>query len=154
MIELVKGLWVGNSEDANTFAEYKLGALLNVAQDLSGRYGWPKVEYAHVGLIDGPGNEVVAYCAAALALITMRRRHDSVLVYDHDGGRALIVAMVALQLTEGKQRTSPTAWSHWPTWGQRLGTIAGDVRAALPRPHKAHIEAFARIPFGVLEALL
>lgn len=154
MIQLSDNLWVGDSDDSYLKDAMLDGvdAVLNVAHDLQGKCSWPKVEYAQVGLIDGPGNEISGYCAAVMSLVALLRRHDVVMVYDHDGGRALVVALMYLNLTFGKYRREPVEWSHWMTWEERLATLTWIE--GLPTPHTAHIEAFNRLPYGVLEALL
>ena len=135
MIQLTEALWIGNSGDSynHRFADCGASGVLNVAQDLRGRCSWPDVEYMQVGLIDGPGNEVVGYCAAIMALVALSRRHEAVAVYDHDGGRALAVAMMYLNLTEGQRRDNPVSWwSRWLTWEERLGKIAERRQGAAP----------------------
>jgi hypothetical protein len=160
VIQLTDNLWIGGSDSAYARAliARNIGAVLCVAQDLRGCVGWPEVEFAQVGLVDGPGNEVADYCAAILALVALVRRYDAVLVVDHDGGRALAVSLIYLNLTLGQYRAHPLAWSHWMTWDERLTATRGQMPmhypGILPEVHPAHREAFARIPFGVLEALL
>lgn len=162
MTKLTDNLWIGDSDDEQALdkAPFEITAILNVAQDLQPTCGWDDgVESMQVGLIDGPGNEVVAYCAAVLALVALSRRHDRVLVYDHDGGRALAVALMYLNLVEGKYRADPLSWSHWLTWEERSVKVLttwyeSDQSSSLPIPHPAHAEVFARMPFGVMEAIL
>lgn len=157
MIQLTDSLWIGDSDDGYVFASSEVvGGVLNVAEDLRGECGWPDVEYAQVGLVDGPGNEITSYCAAILTLAALLRRHQVVVVYDHDGGRALAVCMMYLNLVGGKYRPHTTAWSHWLTWKERLAHVMTDVRAneVLPQVHTAHKEVFTKIPYGVLEVLL
>jgi hypothetical protein len=148
MIQLAAGLWIGNSGDSQNFRAVWPTAVLNVAQDLAGAIGWPDVEYAQVGLIDGPGNEVGDYCSAILALRMLTRRHDVVLVYDHAGERALVVGMMYLNVVEGQFRSHTAAWGYWPTWQERLALVRRILQ--LPEPHAAHAEAFNLIPWGVL----
>lgn len=159
MIRLTDDLWIGNSLDGEhaDLRAAKIGAILNVANDLlTLRYRWDGAEYMKVGIIDGPGNEVIGYCSAILALVTLLRRHDAVMVYDHEGSRAMAVCMMYLNLTEGQYRPDPLQWSHWLTWEERLTRVNEDRRPPkiLPEPHAAHREAFAKIPYGLLEALL
>lgn len=155
MIKLSDKVWIGNSLDGAgyDFEFDKIKAILNVAQDLQGLVGWPDgFEYAQVGLIDGPGNEMTAYCAAILCLKTLLQRHDSVLVYDHDGGRAMVVALMYLNLTGGQLRPDPMAWSHWPTWSERV-VLSCPRCAGLPMVHSAHVTAFNKMPWGLIEVL-
>lgn len=155
MIKLTPDLWIGNSADGGSFAAERVAGVLNVAQDLRGRYGWPAMEYKQVGLIDGPGNEPVGYCSAVLALVALTRRCSPVAVYDHDGGRALVVCAMYLNLMLGKHRPDPLSWSHWLTWEERLREIENGIPGVeLPEPHPAHVEAFGRLPYGILEALI
>ena len=155
MIKLSDNLWVGGSDDSLSVADLDVAvAVLNVACDLDRDWRIPSgVTYTQVGLVDGPGNELSDYCAAVLCLKGMLRRNDHVLVYDHDGGRALVVALIYLQLDCGQVRRTPMAWSHWPTWAERFTMSVPPFQDDLPDVHDAHVEAFGKIPWGVLEAL-
>lgn len=117
------GIWIGDC-DAVKEAE-DCGALLNVAQDLRPQRGWPDTESMHVGLIDGPGNEVAAYCAAIYAIDALIHRHN-VLIYCHSGGRALAVALMYL-CAASKQS--------WDTW---LQLLTERVEGTLPRVLPIH----------------
>lgn len=151
------GLWVGNSEDG-MFADLAINditGVLNVAVDLQDSGGPARdIECMKVGLVDGPGNEVVTYCAAILAVSSLFRRHEAVLVYDHDGGRATAVSMMYLNLVRGKHRPDPVGWSWWMSWDERLAAIDAEVLTRLPKPHEAHVRAFGKVPFGILETIL
>lgn len=159
MIQLTDELWIGTSKDEregdpNTLS---IGAVLNVAQDLEcSRYWWrEKVEYAQVGLIDGPGNTLAVYCATVLCLRGLVDRWDRVMVCCHDGGRSLAVCMMYLNLTAGQYRPDPLAWSRWLTWDERMEVLRRALpNTELPTPHEAHQAAFGRIPYGILEVLL
>lgn len=164
MIQVADRLWIGYSSDVEHGNLTGITALLNVAWDLKYHKFDPEhkeqervvqaCEYAQVGLVDGPGNLLSSYCSAVLTLRMLLDRHDGVLVYDHDGGRALVVTMMYLNLIEGKYRPDSLSWSHWLTWDERLVWIEERIKLKLSQRHKAHIEAFNKIPYGVLEALL
>lgn len=166
MIRLTDELWIGVSNDAylekreqivkacNNLKSVGVTAILNVAHDLRCSLGWPDFECAQVGIVDGPGNEISGYCAAILALVSLRRKHDKVIIYDHDGGRSLAIALMYLNLVSGKQQPVSMFLGRWLTWGERLLTVDDSVRSLLPKVHPAHIEAFTKIPYGLLEALL
>lgn len=131
MIKLTDNLWVGNSSSttvANT-PLLNIGAVLNVACDLRGEYGWPDIEYAQVGLIDGPGNPPCAYAAAALTLAMLLDRHN-VLVYCHTGSRAVAVALMYLNMV------SNHGWDEWYT------LLCERAGIDLPIPHPAHKTVF------------
>jgi hypothetical protein len=151
VIRITDSIWVGTSRDDYDLDTEESGitAALNVAQDLRGMNGWPDVEYMQVGLIDGPGNEISDYCAAVLCLKVLIRRHDGIMVFDHNGCRALVVVLMYLNLIGGQRRPEPTGWSHWPTWEER----AAEVNTKIPRPHAAHIEMFNKMPWGLIEVI-
>lgn len=159
MIRIDEKVWIGNSDDgclkldSSGGTHDKISAVLNVAQDLKGRVYWPTVEYAQVGLIDGPGNEVVAYSAAIATLVTLTRRHDGVLVYDHSGGRALAVVIMYLSLIEGKV-AERIDFLRRRSWDELMVVVGARSNKKLPRPHPAHREAFYKIPFSALEIIL
>lgn len=157
MIRLGEGIWIGNSLDGD-YADLEtqsIGGVLNLACDLDAiRITWQGAEYAKVGLIDGPGNDVAAYSAAILTLVYLTRRHEQVLIFDHDGKRALVVYMMYLNLTKGKYRPDVSGWSRWKTWDERLSDIPQYIVRILSEPNEAHKEMFDKIPYGVLEALL
>lgn len=138
MIRLTDNLWIGDSVSPKNIGAVEIGAVLNVAQDLQGEVGWPDVEYAQVGLVDGPGNLPAAYHAAVLALATLRQRYNKVLVYDHDGGRALAVVVIYLN------QIARHGWNGW------MEVIRKLVDIDLPVPHPAHRAAFDRINWRML----
>lgn len=123
------GIWIGDST-AETKAH--VSAILNVAQDLAPTRGWAKVEVMHVGLIDGPGNEIAAYCSAVLALHALLKKHN-VLVCCHSGGRALAVVLMHLCLTSGR------SWENW------LIALQERIDGALPEVNSAHRDAFDKV---------
>jgi hypothetical protein len=156
--EVVDGLWVGDSRGvSNDVADL---AVLNVANDLppyaAGAYidgTWS--EYAHVGLVDGPGNTLAAYCAAVLTLAKLRGQHDHVFVCCHSGSRSMVVTTMYLTLTGGRRRPDVNSWSHWPSWTEQFYEVVKKCGGAeLPNIHDAHIVAYRNIPWGLLEVLL
>lgn len=157
MIQLSTGLWVGTHDDERSpnVEAVKIKAVLNVAQDMAGNRHWPDMEYTQVGLVDGPGNLVCAYISALLCTVNLIERHGRILIYDHDGTRAIVVGMCYLNLTQGQHRNSPTSWGYWPTFDQRWDIILKRKDVVVGgKPDKAHIEAFDRIPWGLLTALI
>lgn len=168
ILNLAEGLWIADSgvmdpcspinagkgrTVADTLRSMRIDGLLNTAKDLQSHVGWlDRIDHMQIGLVDGPGNPPAAYNAAILALTTLCERCDNVMVYCHDGGRALAVALMYLSLKGGQRRPSVTGWSHWLTWDEIVCEVGKDKK--LPKVHAAHIEAYAKIPFGLLEALL
>jgi len=166
MIRLTLGpdLWVGDSHSLKLAQSVNVNAIFNVAHDLS-QFGCDSstrplmmklasrgVKYIHMGLINGPGNEVIDYCAVVLFLKGMMQRYKSVLVYDHDGGLALVVGAMYTNLVEGQQRLTPSTWSHWLTWDECVADYSA-LSCKLPKVHEVHIEIFNRMPWGVLAVL-
>ena len=123
------GLWIGNSESE---MQAPGGAVLNVAQDLPSYRGWPSTEAMHVGLIDGPGNEISAYCAAVLALDALLHRHN-VLVHCHTGGRSLAVVLLYLCATSDRS---------WVSW---LGALEERVDSELPPVNRIHQDVIPEV---------
>ena len=157
MIGLAPGLWIGDSADEEhaDLDWYRVTGVLLVAHDLDSTRGWEYgLEVMHVGLIDGPGNEPVVYSAAVLALVALMSRHKQVVVIDHHGSRALVVAMMWLNLTGGKYRPDPLSWSHWMTWDEKIAEVGPSLLDHIPAPHAAHIQVFNKLPYGLLEAFL
>jgi hypothetical protein len=144
MIRLTDNLWIGDSADEERadLAAAKIGVVLNVAQDLHGTRGWLYgIEYAQVGLIDGPGNPLAAYHAAVLALAVLLKR-GRVLLCCHTGGRALAVAIMYLHLTSGR------GWDSW------LASLRERVDSDLPELHEAHRAAFDRMNWQLLTSAM
>lgn len=140
MIRIAENLWVGNSIDGE-LAEVR--AVLNVARDLRIKRGWPSIEYAQVGLVDGPGNSLSSYVAAVLTLVAMMKTGKDVLVHCHEGkSRSVAVALMYLCLVGGQD------------WDTRLAGIREHVDVDVPDPHPAHREAFDKIQWGILETFL
>lgn len=155
MIKLTDKLWIGDSTDGERVnsAYVRFDSVLNVAQDLQKsvsrrRHG---IEYAQVGLIDGPGNLPAAYCAAVMTLFMLLER-GSCLVYCHSGGRSLAVAVMYLVLRRGKTSNHSTFLNHWLPWDQMIEELRGRV-GNLPDVHSAHKEACDKLPFSLLEIL-
>ena len=144
MIQLGERLWIGDSDDERhaDLDEVGVGAVLNVAQDLHGVRGWMNgVEYAQVGLIDGPGNPPSAYYAAVAALGTLVRRWRT-LVVCHTGSRALAVALMYLNVHPRRG------------WDDLLALVRERVDGELPVPHEAHRAAFDKLNWRVLVSAL
>lgn len=155
MIKFTDKLVIGESADVEhgDLGKHGITAVLNVASDL------PKhkkcgdgMEYAQVGLVDGPGNEVGDYCAAVLALSSLVRRHSRVLVYDHDGARSLVVGMMYLRLVEGKVKVR-SDYLRRRTWEEMGGWVLGYFEDKGVSIHQAHVEAFDKLPYGLLEVM-
>jgi hypothetical protein len=140
VIEVTDRIFVGCSSDA-TCREHMFDVLLNVARDLQCVLGHDNgLEYAQVGLVDGPGNRPQAYCAAVLALADACR-HKKTLVYDHNGSRAMAVAVMYLNAVSGRS---------WDDWIQIIGERVGRI----PEVHEAHKKAFENMKWGHLLGLL
>lgn len=144
MLRMDENIWIGNSADEQ-YADldvYGVNAILNVAIDLQATRGWlGGVEYAQVGLIDGPGNPLAAYAAAVLALSGMMKRRR-VLVCCHTGARSLAVLVMLLNLT---------VTCRWEQWFALLGER---VEEQLPVPHDAHREAFDKMNWKALNKIV
>lgn len=140
MMKFADNLWVGNSRDEQTA---DVDAVLNVAKDLAPTRGWPKVDYMHVGLVDGPGNPLSAYCAAVLALATLMRTGKRVLVNCHEGrSRSVSVAIMYLALV-----------ANCRSWDDQVAVLRERIDSELPVPHPAHREAFDSIDWtSILDA--
>lgn len=137
------GIWVGTSYDEQTvnLKENDIGAVLNVAQDLISTRLWPGgTEAMHVGLVDGPGNELTAYYTAVLALHTLMRRHN-VLVCCHSGGRSMVVAVMYLNT------------QHQCGWEQWLD-ILGERCEELYPINSIHRLAFEKMNWKLLKSLM
>lgn len=128
-VEGLGAIWIG---DSVAEAKIHINAILNVAHDLKPTRGWSAVEYMHVGLIDGPGNEVTAYCAAVLALHAMLKKHN-VLICCHSGGRALAVALMYLCATTER------SWENW------LIAIQERIDTGLPEVNPVHRDKFSKV---------
>ncbi len=145
MIRLTDHIWLGHApdeENADLDTE-GISAVLNVAQDLQATRGWMHgIDYMQVGLIDGPGNPLAAYYAAVLALETLLRRHDQVLVCCHAGSRSLAVVLMHLNLV-GRNG-----------WDGCVAILHERVDWTLPVPHAAHRAAFDRLNWRWLDSVI
>lgn len=142
MIRLSDTLWIGDSSvGQRELWSSRIGAALNVAQDLRADIGWPDVEYMQVGLIDGPGNPLGAYYSAVLALDSLLLRRNT-LVFCHTGSRSMAVGAIYLNAKAGLK------------WDELIALLRERVDGDLPSPHKAHREAFDRIDWKLLEKIL
>src|SRR2546425_9857008 len=93
MVQITERIFIGDADD-QPFSQQP--AVLNVATDLKVRV-WQEAEYAHIGLIDGPGNRPGAILAAVLMLNQLLERHKQVIVICH-GGRGRSGLIVSLYL--------------------------------------------------------
>ena len=133
----------GLDEESDDLATEGIDAILNVAHDLQATRGWMHgIEYAQIGLIDGPGNPLAAYCAAILALETLRKRHDQVLVCCHAGSRSFAVVLMYLNLISRNG------------WDGCLDILRERVDWTFPVPHPAHRAAFERLNWRWLDSII
>lgn len=157
MIQLTDYIWIGNSVDemhADLVTRH-IGAILNVSHDLHATRGWANgIEYAQIGLVDGPGNRLSMYCSAILVLDALLDKYESVLVAGHHSSRALAVVIMYLILKEGRGSEHPSQMHRWGTWSSVLDRLRDKSSSVLDEPHEAHKEACDLIPFGLLEQLL
>lgn len=161
MIKINDNIWIGTSDNANWTDLDALGisAVLNVARDLKIKRNWGGVEYTQVGLLDGPGNRLSAYYAAILVLHCLIRdridleKESKVMVFDHDGSRALVVVVMYLNLIyPSGTATSWIGGIGWDGWIRKLERrVAPDL---LPRPHEVHKEVFDEIDWQLLSELI
>lgn len=141
MIRLSDRLWIGNSGvTPREVRAQRITSLLNVAQDLRGEMGWPDIEYTQVGLIDGPGNPLSAYYAAALSLWTILKKRRT-LVFCHTGSRSLAVAIMCMNITAGH------------SWDGIMSLLSESVDVELPTPHEEHRTAFEKMDWDILREL-
>ncbi len=146
-------LWIGDSDDEQATIILKhnhIGAVLNVANDLRSTQSCEVgLEVAQVGLIDGPGNEPIMYCAAVLALRALLRKHNT-LVFCHTGRRSAAVAIMYHAVCHNGGW--PGDWE--PTWDGWLKVLEKQAVARLPAPHYAHKLAFEGMKRRVVAALI
>ncbi len=128
LIRLLDNLYIGNSEAEATLEQGTITATLNVANDLiSNKCFYHGFETMHVGLIDGPGNDLNAYKAAVCALSALLQKH-TVLVFCHSGSRALAVSMLYLTSVSGQK------------WEDILNMFVERSEESLPEIHPAHMK--------------
>ena len=145
MFHLNEHIWIGGSQDERSadLGAAGIGAILNVAQDLQCTRGWGSgIEYAQVGIVDGPGNTPVTYHAAVLTLASLLKRHHQVLVCCHDGCRSMAVVLAYMQLMASR------GWDGW------IEIIKERVDEALPIPNNIHRVAFDGMNWGILGDIL
>lgn len=93
MTQITARLYIGSKED-QPFSRFT--CVLNLAPDLYA-LTHEKLEYAQIGLIDGPGNRLSTIAAAVLVLHQLFDRHESVMLICHGGsGRSGLVAALYL----------------------------------------------------------
>jgi len=141
MIQLINNIWIGDSGDGNNLDELSGRALLNVAQDLCLVGVWPEIEYAQVGLIDGPGNPLCMYVAAVTTLAGLVKRRQT-LVCCHTGERSLVVALMYLNTLIDK------GWDNW------VAQLQERIDIELPIPNIAHKNAFNKMNWRLLAQLI
>lgn len=156
MIQLTKtipNLYIGDYEDEK---HAKVCTILNVANDLIPTRGWHwGIEYAHIGLIDGPGNTTALYSAAVLALHSLvSNSEDKILVCCHSGGRSMAVAVMYLIIKRGKRADHPTFLNYWTPWDRVVEELHNQCDIQLPGIHEAHKTAFEKLPLSLIEGLM
>lgn len=167
MINVADGIWVGSSSDEENLHRYyknyksdmgkdlDISAVLNVAVDMPRKQYRLDIEYAQVGLVDGPGNLRSAYCASLLMLSTLLKRHKSVMVCCHDGkSRSIAVVVMYLTLKGGRVSSHPTFLNHWKSWDVIIKEIEIYCGNKIDDPHESHKEAWDNLPLGILEQLI
>lgn len=147
MLEVANNLWIGDSGDEKFIARHRppMDAVLVVANDLVPTNDWrDKLEYMHIGLLDGPGNPLAGYHAAVLGLVALLKRKEGakVMVCDHDGGRALAVAIMALYL-----------FGDCPSWDEAIGRLRAN-HSKVPDVNPAHRRAFFLMDWGFMLRVL
>lgn len=117
MTEINERLLIGDKGD-QPFSRFT--CVLNLAPDLR-VLTHDKLEYAQVGLIDGPGNRIGTIVAAVSVLHQLLDRHESVVLICHGGtGRSGLVAALYL------------AVRYETEFEQALGIVKGKRPAASP----------------------
>ncbi len=152
MIKITDNISIGGALDEQQGVLTEFGAILNVAQDLHGTRGWKEIEYAQVGLIDGPGNPPSAYISAVLMLHTLLCRHKRVLVLCHGMRRSIVVVLIYLILKKGRTSDNPSlTFTNWTTWD----TVLSELNLPSPIPiHPAHREVFDALPLSLMEMMI
>lgn len=146
LFSITSNICVGTSNDEKQVIDYvdngEIDCVLIVAHDMDPTYGWLyHVEYAHVGIVDGPGNPLSVYHAAVLSLASLSRERN-VLICCHDGSRSLAVAIMYLYLMgEG------------PSWDETIERLTAKG-VEVPPIHAAHKKAFTLMDWGMLARVL
>ena len=148
MIQVNDKLWIGNTiDEANLDFDVKgITGILMVAHDMQqlNRYrltAKSEVEYMQVGLIDGPGNTMMAYHAAVLALAAIIKRRQ-VMVCCHGMERSIAVVAMYLRLTQGR------GWDWW------VGKLCGMLDNDAPTIHEEHKLAFYKLNWRLLNTVI
>ena len=148
MTQITEMIWLGDSHDALTadLAKHEIKAILNVAHDLQGERGWSDgVEYAQVGLVDGPGNSLARYHAAVLQLAALVQGGRRTLVHCHKGqSRSPAVIIMYLNLTQRM------GWEHWRAF---IAEKRKEVAEGEQYPHEAHRTAFNQLNWRLLASV-
>lgn len=89
MDQITEKIWLGDSHaamDIKSLRQAGITAVLNVAKDWGfSNYKDPSINYYHVGLIDGSGNEQYEFDAAVHTLESILHDGHKVLVHCHAG---------------------------------------------------------------------
>lgn len=134
---------LSNSEAAEHAELLELGitAVFNTAMDYIPMRHIRGVEYSTVGLIDGPGNNLAAYHAATLKLLSLLGAKHKVLVHDHNGtSQSVAVCIMALHALYRR------GWYYWLVEIQKQNPDA--------EPHDAHYRAFNRFNWRLISAVM
>lgn len=144
MIKLTNSLWIGDATDEH-FADLAtpgIEFILNVAHDLVPTRGWDHgVEYAHVGIVDGPGNPKSTYYAAVLALASMLER-GSVLVCCHSAGRSMAVCLMLMNVSARRK------------WDELVELLVERLDRELPDSNEAHKAAYDEMDWDLLAKII
>lgn len=151
MIQIDRKLWIGDSKSPSQCLKVNTECVLNVAQDLPILISWPIVEYAQVGLIDGPGNPIGLYHAAILTLMSLQKKGVT-LVCCHDGGRSLAIGIMYLNLIYPSGTSSSyTNGCGWDGW---INILSKRIKEELPKVHEIHKEIFDKIQWRFLSSII
>jgi hypothetical protein len=142
-------IWVGNSEDEKSalrLAQFDvIDSVLIVANDMwysSGLASNRWLQQMHVGIVDGPGNMLVTYHAAVLALASLVAQGHRVMVCCHSCSRSLaIVIMYQYLMGDG------------PSWDEAVERLKV-IFNKMPELHEAHRRAFYVMDWGMLTRVL
>ena len=151
MIKVDDKLWIGGSSTKlDDLSDEGIKSVLNVAQDLQGKVGWPDIEYMQIGLIDGPGNKLAIYHSAVMALATLQSKSNT-LVFCHDGGRSLAICIMYLNLIHPSGTASTyIGGCGWDGWMR----ILEERCKGLPKVHQAHKAVFDKMNWRFLSEVI